>query len=677
MKVLVLLLCFLCLFAANFNAQTSWSANLDGKIRFYQTTDFGILLTGTDNSIYAVDGENGQRIWRRGHRGLDETSVTQIPGTDLILLSLDEGKKSRLEAIDLLTGNSIWRSEKVKGDVMQLAVEPEQDLLTVILVKKAVGKVGKEFKRSPQIHVLKLSDGEELWKKELDSDVEMMPAYFGENVGEVPHTLDNYRAPMILDGKLYLFYEGVSAYDARTGKEFMREEFGINEDDLALTDADPVFDEKNVYISGRGKIRAVDRSSGEIIWKADDLGETPEMAVVNDVLYVRTGGQFTNIRTGEIEKNGPFGVSAIDTKTGKKIWRYKGADKGLTNFVFADSYTILIADKGDLISIDAKNGERKAKFEHDITDAQFVLINERGEAVVGGRDEIAAFRVSNSTGGSPRVSKDATNFQEEILKPQMNTDEHGFLTQFQKTKFKSQNEIQNPKSKIQNPNEIWRVKHKAPSRGVLRTVAGIALRATALYFRYGGLATSALNIARGVGLARSVLSLRFSGLKTRFSAFDLTTLASNSAKNYISDKIYILGSLARNPNLLSRANSLRIFNSNTIRGRIISGITPSGDDVRESILEKLDPVGQVERFSHYLLRRKRLSEIRGNFMYFYTDLPKPYDKKGFVGVNVHNGKDARFIPVSEPDLRFTTDETLGLLYSADGSIIKAFNVLNR
>ena len=28
-------------------------------------------------------------------------------------------------------------------------------------------------------------------------------------------------------------------------------------------------------------------------------------------------------------------------------------------------------------------------------------------------------------------------------------------------------------------------------------------------------------------------------------------------------------------------------------------------------------------------------------MYFYTDLPKPFDKKGLVGVNVHTGQDAK------------------------------------
>ena len=77
------------------------------------------------------------------------------------------------------------------------------------------------------------------------------------------------------------------------------------------------------------------------------------------------------------------------------------------------------------------------------------------------------------------------------------------------------------------------------------------------------------------------------------------------------------------------------------------------------------------------MRRKRLAEIRGNYMYFYTDLPKPFDKKGLVGVNVHNGKDARFVLISEPDARFTTDETVGLLYSADGSRLQAFDVMEK
>ena len=123
-----------------------------------------------------------------------------------------------------------------------------------------------------------------------------------------------------------------------------------------------------------------------------------------------------------------------------------------------------------------KTETRIEKIEHDIEKAQFVLINEKGEAVVGGRDEIAAFAIKNSK------LKTQNSFEIENI----NFDKN-----------------QRPKTKDQKPNELWRVKHKPPSRGVFRVVAGIALRAAALYFRYGGLATSALNIVRGANLARS------------------------------------------------------------------------------------------------------------------------------------------------------------------------------
>ena len=309
----------------------------------------------------------------------------------------------------------------------------------------------------------------------------------------------------------------------------------------------------------------------------------------------------------------------------------------------------MIADRDDLISIDAKNGKRLTNFEHKIEKAQFVIVNERGETVVGGRDTIAAFAM-----------------QKPGRKGGRDTQGGGYaLTNVQAS-----------------AREIWRVKHKAPDRGVFRIVAGIALRATALYFRYGGLATSAIGLARtGFSLAGSVNSFRWSGLKTRFGSFDLSTLASNSTRNYVTSRIYSYGSFSRTPSLLNRVSGLQVITPSAIRGRLVDGIvdraTPSRSEVQESILDRLDPVRQVERLSDYLLRRKRLAELRGNHMYFYTDLPKPFDRKGLVGVNVHNGRDARYILNPDPDHRFVTDETLNLLYSIDGSRLQAFDILRR
>ena len=631
----VFLLCLLCLFAVVSNAQPVWEANLDGKVQFYQQTDFGLLVAATEKSLYAVDGQTGETLWRRKTKGLDETSVTPVPGTDVILISTDEGEKSRLEAVDLMSGASLWRTDKVKGDVMQLAVEPDSNLLCAVLVKKARGRVGQEIKRAPVVHVFNLATGDELWKKQLESDVEMMPADFTEN-SEVAFTLDNYRPPLILDGRLFLFYEGVTSYEAGTGKEGERDKFKVNEDSLALTEADPVFDDQNIYVSGRGRVRAVSRRTGKTVWEAKDLGVAPEMAIVGNVLYVRTGGEFTRIKDGETEEKGAFGVSAIDTRSGKTVWRYKGADKGLTNFAFANAQTIFIADKDDLIALDARNGERLGKAEHKIENAQFVLFNERNDVVVGGRDEIAAFDSSieiSSSGG--RTSKSFGNVP------------------------------------------VWRVRHKPPGRGVFRTVLGIAARAAALYFRYGGWATSGLSLARGALNLRSALALRWSGLSSRFSSVNLSTLASNAARGYLINRIKAYGVAARLPNLPNAG----VLNRPTLPRPGLPNIPrpglPSRADVQESLLDRLDPAAQLDKLSNYFLRRQRLAALRENYMYFYTELPKPFDRKGLIGVNVNTGEDARFVLAGEPDPRFFTDEITGLLYTADGNRLQAFDVLQK
>lgn len=627
---------FVLLSSLGVGAQSVWQENLDTRVRFYQTTDFGIVLAAGDNSLFAFDSATGDRLWKRKQKGLNETSVAPVPATDLVLISTDEGDRSRIEAIDLLSGERIWRSDKLKGDVMQLAVDPESDLLAVVLVKRARARAGSEFKRSPVIHLIKLSDGEEIWKKELESDIAMMPSRF-DSESEVAFTLDNYRAPLILDGKLFVFYEGLTAYDLRSGDVKLREKFRVNEDGLALTEADVTLDEQRLYVSGRGKLRAIDRKTLDVVWEANDLGNIAEAAILDGLLLVRTGGQFTRIKDGEIESRGPYGVSAIDIRNGKTRWRFKGADKGITNFVIPGPDLVLFADRDDVIALETRTGQRAAKFEHDISGAQFVLVNETGGLVVGGRDEIAAFRIP------------------------------GQRTQ----SFRSESVRYGP-APFDKDQALWRVRHKAPARGAFRIIAGVALRAAAIYFRYGGLGSSAINLARSGGAIRSVLNLRWSGLKSRFASLDLTTLASNAASNYVQNRLTVFGIAARTSNLAARVPGLQIR-----RATVMSQITPSRSDIQESFLDRVDPVRRIEKLSDLLLKRKRLAELRGNYMYFYTDLPAPFDRKGLVGVNIHTGRDERFVLVTDPDPRFVADETTGTLLSTDGARITAFEILNR
>lgn len=506
----------LCLYGHEACGSARWSAKLDGHVRFYQATELGVLVGATEKSLYGLDAESGDVLWRRKNVHLDETDVAPVPGTDLLLLSLESGDKSRLEALDLMTGEELWRGEKVRGAVMQMALDQNTNLLAVVLVRDARGHAREGFKRHPVVHLIDLGAGRELWKYELESEVEMMPSRWGAD-GDVAYTLDNYRAPAFLDGRLYLFYEGVTSLDEQTGKTRVREKFRVNEEGLALTEADPLMDERYIYVSGRGHVRAISRSSGEVVWESKDLGLTPEMLLTRDLLYARTGGQFTRLEDGEVTARGPFGISAIDVETGKVIWRYKGADKGITNIALPNSSTIVVADRDELILLDAATGKRRGKISHGIARAAFVLLNERGQAVVGGDNEVAAFDPASGQ-------------------------------------------------------SLWRSRHDPPGRGLLRTVGAIAARAASLYFRYGGAATT---VFRGAQLLNAASTLRWSGLASHAALPNLTSLAENYSREYVRERLNTFGLLSKVRQTASLRVPLKPRASAEVEERLLDRLDPA------------------------------------------------------------------------------------------------------
>ncbi|HEX8500310.1 MAG TPA: PQQ-binding-like beta-propeller repeat protein [Pyrinomonadaceae bacterium] len=598
--LVVLLLC-----ASAARAAEPWSAKLDSAVRFYQTTDVGVLVVGTEKSLYGLEAESGDVLWRRKDARLDETDVASVPGTDLLLVTLESGGKTRLETLDILTGDALWRSDKVRGAVMQTAFDPAAGLLAAVFVRDAKSKPRAGFRRKPELHVFEIASGDQLWKRELESEVEMMPVAWGDDKDrDVPYTLDNYRPPAFLDGRLYLFYEGLTSLDARTGRERRREKFRVNEDGLALTEGDPLADERFVYISGRGRVRAVSRADGEVAWESKDLGLTPEMVLAGGVLYVRTGGQFTRLEDGETVARGPYGVTALDISNGKTIWRYKGADKGLTNLALPNAGTAAIADRDDLILLDSLTGKLRLKVSHDVEAAAFVLLNERGELVVGGKNALAGFEGASAT-------------------------------------------------------PLWRERHEPPGRGLLRTVGAVAARAASLYFRYGGAAST---VFRGARLVGALNGLRSSGLAAHVTLADLTSLASDRARSYArsyaAERLSTFGALSR----VRRAAQTNIA---VTRPRVAVGsAAPSSESVSERLLDRLDPATQLARLSRFLMRTQRLAALRGRWMYFYSSLSG--GGRGLVGVNIDSGRAAREVRLGDPDERFISDEAAGLLYVSKG-----------
>ncbi|HSE24792.1 MAG TPA: PQQ-binding-like beta-propeller repeat protein [Pyrinomonadaceae bacterium] len=577
-----------------------WTAKLDKDVLFYQTTDLGVVLAATEKSLYAIDGSSGETLWRRKDITVDQNDVAPIPGTDLILLSLEKSNKSRIEAVDLLSGSPIWRSEKLTGAIMQTAVDFQQNLLAVVMVKDAKNRARDGYKQRPILHVLDLSSGRELWKYDM-SEVEMMTTSWPENKDkEVSYCLDNYYPPVFVDGRLFTFYEGVTSFDGQAGKERLREKYKVNEEGLALTEAQPVFSSEFIYVSGRGRVRAISRDNGDTRWEAKDLGLTPEMILVNDVLVVRTGGQFTRLENGETVERGPYGVSALDARSGKVLWRYKSADKGITNLVIADQNTIVAADNDEVFYLDFRTGKRLRRQKHKIEKAAYALVNENSQVVIGGRSEIVAFDLFG--------------------------------------------------------NESWRVQRNPPGRGWLRTVSAIAARAASLYFRFGGTANTVFS---GLRIANTAMGFSWSGLSLRSSVSNLQALATSASRGSGTSRFSNFG-IASGP---------RGSNSRNLGGAGRSRVS----DIEDRLMDRLDPTKQLERLSRYLWHRDQLATLRGNWMYFYTDL-KTKDGDGLAGVNINNGRVDREVRIGTLDERFISDEILGVIFSASGNKLQSYSV---
>src|SRR5262249_53754577 len=119
--------------------------------------------------------------------------------------------------------------------------------------------------------------------------------------------------------------------------------------------------------------------------------------------------------------------------------------------------------------------------------AGFLLLNQRGQPVVGGPDEIAAFDV-----GARRA--------------------------------------------------VWHSRHEPPGRSVFGTVAAVTTRAASLYFRYGGAATSAFG---GVRFLSAAAGLRWSVIAAHATVPNLTSLATDYSRGYVRDQFSPFGVLAR------------------------------------------------------------------------------------------------------------------------------------
>ena len=104
-------------------------------------------------------------------------------------------------------------------------------------------------------------------------------------------------------------------------------------------------------------MKAIDRETGEILWDSGTLGIVPMLLMEGDIIWAQKGGFFYNTLSEDWIAQGPFGVAAIDAKTGEILWNYSDAKDSMTNIVLLED-KLIIGDRKHIIALDKYTGKK-------------------------------------------------------------------------------------------------------------------------------------------------------------------------------------------------------------------------------------------------------------------------------------------------------------------------------
>jgi len=365
---------FMVFAAAVFAGSPAWTYK---GAKWYSLMETGNVAVGMPNGVTMLEGSTGKPLWQRADLGeIKEEEYTELPGTPLLLISDNSGwaqRKTKITALDTLTGATVWQTEKMLGFTAEVTPVYKKDMIVFITIQD-----NRRNKDKPDVFALKMSTGELLWQNEYSEKVDLYgiekkkrgataSMFFGSGGGASDRFDLKGENPPIVDGdSLYMTYAGLHRYNLSDGKLVWKTIYDVTDGSLKNTNGQAIFDGDVIYTSAQGVIRAIDKNSGSIKWVTKDFGKggIAEMQLLGDVIYGRMGGQFFSGKKGEWQKKGPIGVVALNKSTGTTNWIYEGAKNSITNMMLMpDENALLIADEKNLIGLDmASQGKVKEAY---------------------------------------------------------------------------------------------------------------------------------------------------------------------------------------------------------------------------------------------------------------------------------------------------------------------------
>ncbi|MBS1793734.1 MAG: PQQ-like beta-propeller repeat protein [Acidobacteria bacterium] len=345
--------------------------------KWYSMMESGNVMAGQENGVLMLDGATGKPLWTRTDLGeIKENEYTELPGTPLLLISDNSGwaqRKTRLYALDTLTGATVWQTDKMLGYTVEVAPVYQKDMIVFLTIRD-----NRMNKDKPDVFALKMSTGELLWQTEYPEKVDLYGVekkkrggagamFLGSGGGASDRFDLSGENPPIFDGdSMYMTYAGLHRYNLADGKLVWKTVYDVTDGSLKNTNGQAIVDGDVIYTSAQGIIRAIDKATGAVRWTTKDFGKggIAEMQLFGDTLYGRMGGQFFSGKKGEWQKKTPIGVVALDKKTGATDWIYDGAKNSITNMmILPESNSLLIGDEKNLIGLDlASRGKVKEAY---------------------------------------------------------------------------------------------------------------------------------------------------------------------------------------------------------------------------------------------------------------------------------------------------------------------------
>ncbi len=114
----------------------TWRVDLGDENTWSRLTFAGTLLAATEHGLSHFDSASGDLLWKRDDLNkLAQFNVSDIVGTPFLIISERVGNippKSRLQVLNLSTGETLWDTGNFAGSGLGAYAAPDQNLLVYV-----------------------------------------------------------------------------------------------------------------------------------------------------------------------------------------------------------------------------------------------------------------------------------------------------------------------------------------------------------------------------------------------------------------------------------------------------------------------------------------------------------------------------------------------------------------